>query len=399
MAATATLPIMNVTTDKPIPEDKSWVTGKGSLMDGSKRIFDGKLQIKGHGNYTWTLPKKPYNIKLDKKQRLFDMSEDKDWALMANFLDKTLISTALAMRVGQASTSSYALPWTPKSKFVDLTLNGNHVGVYQLMETIELSPERVNGTEVKGDTGLSSTGTYLMEINHQGHPHDITTTQGVTIDFTKPDNKDITTSQAAYIKGYIQDFENLLYSNDKAFPYRAKADLQSFATWYIIEELASNQDSTFNGSCKCYKSPDTATAKGVLHMGPLWDFDISFGNTVNEDHKPDEFYVRNTAGPLGQTAKWIIKMFDDPMFVDAVKGAWHDLKAHFITHEGAGLIAAMNDLTTGLGESAARDKMLWQSNFEGATSTWSWADTSPSYATKADWIKARVIFLNGQYGH
>ena len=144
------------------------------------------------------------------------MSNDKDWALIANALDKTLTSTALATRVGQASTSSYALPRTPKSTFVDLTLNGAYVGVYQLMETVQLNGERVDGPAVKGDTGLSSTGTYLMEINHQGGLHDYTSPKGVTIIFDNPDREIITAPQARYITDFLTTFENYLFQNNPA---------------------------------------------------------------------------------------------------------------------------------------------------------------------------------------
>ena len=136
--AVQVLPTMTITSRTPVPSDKTWVAGTVSIVDGGRTILSGNLQIKLRGNFTATLPKKPYKIKLENKAKLFDMSNDKDWALMANALDKTLTSTALATRVGQASTASYALPWTPKSIFVDLTLNGTYVGVYQLMETVDL---------------------------------------------------------------------------------------------------------------------------------------------------------------------------------------------------------------------------------------------------------------------
>ena len=190
--------------------------------------------------------------------------------------------------------------WTPKSTFVDLTLNGAYVGVYQLMETVQLNGERVDSPVVKGDTSLSSTGTYLMKINHQGGPYDYKSPKGVTIVFENPDREIITAPQADYITKFLTTFETLLFQGNPA--WKQLINLQSFATWYIIEELASNQDSAFNGSCKCYKMPDTTSTKGKLCMGPLWDFDISFGNTVNEQHAPDVFYVRDPVGHWGQKA-------------------------------------------------------------------------------------------------
>ena len=89
---------MTITSRTKVPSNKTWVAGTVSIVDNSGRnILNGNLQIKLRGNYTATLPKKPYKIKLEKKAKLFDMSNDKDWALMANALDKTLTNTALAM--------------------------------------------------------------------------------------------------------------------------------------------------------------------------------------------------------------------------------------------------------------------------------------------------------------
>ncbi|MCJ1359566.1 MAG: hypothetical protein MMC33_009568 [Icmadophila ericetorum] len=283
--AVQVLPTMTITSRTPVPSDKTWVAGTVSIVDGGRTILSGNLQIKLRGNFTATLPKKPYKIKLENKAKLFDMSNDKDWALMANALDKTLTSTALATRVGQASTASYALPWTPKSIFVDLTLNGTY---------LTFNGERVNGPEVKGDTGLSSTGTYLMEINHQGGTYDYTSPRDVTINFDNPDREIITAPQANYISNFLTTFENSLFQGNNS--WKQMINLLSFATWYIIEELASNQDSAFSGSCKCYKLLDTVSTVGKFFMGPIWDFDISFGNTVNEPHAPNVFYVRDPAG-------------------------------------------------------------------------------------------------------
>ena len=89
-------------------------------------------------------------------------------------------------------------------------------------------------------------------------------------------------------------------------------------------------------------------------------------------------------------------MFKDAEYVSAVKAAWQDLKAHLITNDGSGLVTAMNDISASLGNSAARDRALWQHTWPSG-SAWSWNNPTPPLPTKADWIRARFAFLDSQY--
>ena len=93
---------------------------------GDVKEFDGK--IKGRGNSTWTMPKKPYAIKLDSAESFFDEPKDKSWVLLANYTDKTSIRNAIAFYMGRISNLDY----TPRYHFVDVMLNGRYNGTYQL---------------------------------------------------------------------------------------------------------------------------------------------------------------------------------------------------------------------------------------------------------------------------
>lgn len=104
--------------------------------------YDGKIYIKLRGNSTAGLPKRPFNIKLDKRTNLFDMGEGKRWCLLANYLDRSNLRNQLAFDLGNA----IGLPKI-ESVWCVLIYNGEYRGLYQLTEKITIDTERVNITD------------------------------------------------------------------------------------------------------------------------------------------------------------------------------------------------------------------------------------------------------------
>ena len=97
-------------------------------------------EIRGRGNSTWSMPKKPYRIKLDKKTNLMGMyARAKNWVFLANYADKTLMRNAVAFQIGRIA----GLEFTPSTRFVDLVLNNNFLGNYMVTDQIEVHSERV----------------------------------------------------------------------------------------------------------------------------------------------------------------------------------------------------------------------------------------------------------------
>lgn len=104
------------------------------------------LTIKGRGNTSWSMPKKSYKIEFSKKQFMLGMPKDKDWALIANYSDKTLLKNYLMYRLSAKLGAFYA----PRCEFVELYLNGEYLGVYLLTETIEIAENRINMPKTSG---------------------------------------------------------------------------------------------------------------------------------------------------------------------------------------------------------------------------------------------------------
>ncbi len=271
------------------------------LTDTSGNILsDEKAMIRLRGNSTAEFPKRPFQITLSKKAPLLGMPEAKKWVLLANYVDKTMLRNALAFRMSEDSK----LEWTPGSRFVELYYNGVHKGTYQLCEKVEVHYNRV---KTAADGWLLETDARVTEkdicfrTSHMESPF--------RVDWP---HKHITDQQKEQIRAFVMEAEETLFSDNFTHPtdgWRKYLDEASWIDWYLINEISKNCDGIFYGSCYMYLKQDRKIA-----MGPVWDFDIGFGNCVSmeEPCSPDDFYVRNT--------QWLSRLFQDSTFAENVKG-------------------------------------------------------------------------------
>lgn len=134
-----------------------------TLIDADGNSQDlGTAGVRGRGNSSWLQPKKPYNIKLDKKHEILGMKSSKHWILLANaYYDRTQLHNAAAFEM--ARLTDY--PWVQKGAFVELVLNGEHQGLYYLCEKIRVEKGKIDIKEMApSDTiGEALTGGYLVE--------------------------------------------------------------------------------------------------------------------------------------------------------------------------------------------------------------------------------------------
>lgn len=296
------LPIVYIFTDGNVEIDSKYEYFPGSAEVFGGRLFDnvsGTMEIRGRGHSSWyTHPKKPYQLKFDDKSAILGMPADKKWIFLAEYSDKTLIRNKLAFEMGHLSN----LEWTPLSEYAEVFVNDDHRGVYLISQKVEESSNRL----ALGDNG------YLMELDVPEHLEEgdvYFTSNHFTVQIKEPE-VETGSQEYIYAKSYVNEFETALYSDNFTNPetgYRKYADVESFIDWYLINEIAKNQDS------KDYSSMYfTLMPGGKIKMGPLWDFDLGFGNVnYSECEYPEGFWVKDHA--------WIHRMFDDPEFAAAVK--------------------------------------------------------------------------------
>lgn len=378
------LPRVTITTagGAPINDTVNYVNATMTINGATP--YSGALQIRGRGNTTWLEVKKPYRLKLGATASLLGMPAEKDWVLLANYLDQSAIRTAVAFEMGQRSSG---LAWTPRMRFVEVVLNGAYLGLYQLGEHVEISAQKINVTKATGTTGLALTGAYTLEIDQRLEADaEIgfrTPLQNVPVTLDDPDG--LIAEQKAYIQTWINTFEAALYSPDwldPALGYARFVDQASFIDWYLINELCKNSDSNFFSSCKLYKTRDTDTVPGRLVMGPLWDFDRSLGNLALSD--PLGWHTRAYGSPTYPGAMWIDRMMQDPAFFAQLLTRWDALAASLST--GDSIYAAIDRMTDRLTFATARDGRTWSYAANGPAL----GDTMKNFLkTRIDWMGAR----------
>lgn len=338
----AALPVLNLNTDNAVEINSRETYVKGSFSLTAEGVADasGTLEVRGRGNSTWDFPKKPYRLKLTNSTSLLGMPKGKNWVLLANYADKTLIRNDIAFMFSR----SLGFEWTPRAHYVELKLNGAYQGVYQLVEHVRIDPNRVNIDELRvGDIDSDKiTGGYLLEVDFRhnqnfcvnGNP-DPVCVNGVNtqrnLDFCLDSNKGMEpaclanpealhdplwVNQRHYIETYYANAEAALFGDnfkDPALGYAAYFDVDSVVNYYIENELFKNVDGA-TASFFLYKKRG-----GKLFFGPIWDFDLAMGNAgYNGVDIPQGWHIRN--------ASWFTQFFKDPAFQAKVKARWKALK-------------------------------------------------------------------------
>lgn len=309
------------TNGKKIKSTEHWLENASySIKDECGTIIlNGFLDIKGRGNTTWRMPKKPYSIKLSKKTELFGLHAHRRWNLLANHADKTLLRTEIAFKLGTIFDN---MLWTPHAIQLDLYLNNEYRGVYQLTESICIDENRVNIEKI--DCSNPQNG-YIVEADwRKGEQFNFTTRMGVVFCCSDPDVNlgqlivGDTISLFQKIKRDFQNVEDVLYSSnfkDPILGYQKYLDIPSIIDWYFVNEITKNVDAQFGLSVYLYFD----NVKRKYCMGPIWDFDYAIGNVNYTDS-------RFSTGFWIKESYLISRLFEDPFFVSAIKERWLNKK-------------------------------------------------------------------------
>ena len=291
------------------------------VYENDSVAFYDSLEIRGRGNATWGLAKKPYKLKFHKKEKFLGKgyANAKKWTMLANHGDKTLIRNAVTREMGEF----VGLKNNPAAKFVDLTFNDRYDGTYQISDQVEVRPHRVNITEQEYPLNESSdiTGGYLFEAISS--EYNFSTPHGVPIRIHYPDEDEIEQRQRDYAQQFINNFEDRLYSDefgDQDNGYRPLVDSVSLANWYLCTEISGNVDGFY--STYFYKDQHD----DHLFWGPLWDYDIAYNND-NRDRNGDDNTLEQLMSDAGydNCRRWVSRMWDDPWFARLVNRRFHEV--------------------------------------------------------------------------
>ena len=334
-------------------------------------VSEGTVHLRG--NTTAVCPKKPFDVRLNKSQRVLNMPPAHRWVLLANYFDRTMLRNALAFIISEDSR----LDWTPRFQFVDLYYNGVPRGTYQLCEKVQVRANRVpvphDGWLVEIDAHATKQDTRFY-VAHLESP--------VRVDRLPEDDPSALDS----LKALFKNADKALFANtfcDSLIGWRKYLDEASFVDWYVINEIAKNNDACMYSSCFMHSGSD-----GKIVMGPVWDFDLAFGNiTSHECDSPEGFYIRN--------ARWYKRLMQDSTFEKRVNERF----AYFLSREQK-YSDFIRKAAERLAPYAQTNENIWQTLGVPIEPGLKAYDTyEEEVAALDEWLHARCLWLSRQYTH
>ena len=303
--------------------------------------YNGKISIEYRGSSSQSFPKKPYGFETqdslgnNNNVSLLGMPIENDWILYAPYTDKSLMRNFLTFDLGRKMGN-----YCSRTVYCELVINGDYQGVYILMEKIKRDKNRVDIADLDSDdlNGDSLTGGYIVKIdkftgsggsNWQSNFPNLG--GGSTfIQYHYPEGPALHPIQKNYIENFVDSFENALSGpnfNDTLIGYSKYIDVNSFIDLYIINELSRNIDG-YRLSTYMYKDRDDNGGK--LSMGPLWDYNLAFGNAnyCNGELTAGWEVDDGGQGCAWNNPFWFERLLEDSNYVNKLKCRWEYLRVN-----------------------------------------------------------------------
>lgn len=379
---------------------------------GARTTVGARLRVRGNSTAE-VARKRPYKVKLDDKAALLGglANRSKDWVLLANHFDRSLMRNDVAMQ----SARLIGAPWAPRLESANLRINGTLCGVYQIGEGIEAE---------QGRAELGAGDTLLEADTNDDIDPEFRTSRGLRVFLKDGDPGD-----TAQVHETFQEVEDLLYAED--FPhngYRDRIDVDSFVTMYLLNEFSKNNDSAFRNSVYMVLRAD-----GTLAMGPPWDYDSSFGRFrwylfgiehptgwFTGHHFRDQILADNPdflgAWPTQlwnePQGHYYVRLLSDPWFADQVRQRWNEVVEELRTLPSyvdarAEELASSATANFTPAEAGGAGQLVWATPEEDGI-YWNvfhnpaGVDPEQGWRTEVgalrDWIAARTAWMDEQLG-
>jgi hypothetical protein len=423
--STSNLPIVVLNTSGVTIPDEPKIDGlMGIIYNGpgvSNSINDpfnefyGQIAIERRGSSSNTFPMKSYGLEtrgpdtnINYNVSVFDWPSDNDWILYAPYTDKAMIRNVLTYHIGNEMGS-----WAPRTQLCEVILNGDYIGVYVFMERIKQNPGRVDIDELlyEDTTNNELTGGYILKVDKTtaggviawNSPYTSSSPGNGTIGFQMhdPEIADMHPTQLGYIEDYVTAWEDALKSpnfSDPVSGFRPFIDVSSFIDFMLVNEVSKNVDG-YRISSYLYK--EKLSDGGKLVAGPLWDFNLGFGNAnycQGGDTTGWEINYNSICGGGWQNPFWWKRLLEDSLYAHDVNCRWQSLRQNILSTPV--LLNYIDSLATILTEPAARNftrwpilgVYVWPNNFVGNT-------FQEEIDYLKEWISGRLIWMdNNMFG-
>lgn len=401
-------------TDKIAADISIFDSGKSENKVTDVPTYQGKIGIELRGSSSLEIsPRKPYSVETrendaitNKNIDFLGMKKDNDWAFIAPYSDKSLVRDAFIY-----SLARKIMPWAPDFRFAEVILNDKYEGIYMITEKIKYGKNRVNidKMEIADIQGDELTGGYIFSFDKLKNEdkffyskYKLTPTlqrlPEYIINAPKADN--IKTEQLNYIKKWMNDFETVMNSskfNDKKTGYPKYIHEPSFVDYILLNELSKNIDA-YRISTYFHKDKDSKDS--LLHAGPIWDYNLGFGN-VNYCNADSHIgwamdFNKQCSDDYWTIHFWWIKLFEDKHFKSLMKARWQELRKN--EWKNATLYAKIDSLQASIGD--AQKHHFARYDILGKT-VWPNPQINYTYVGEINylknWLTQRTNWLDGAF--
>ena len=371
---TSNLPILMIDTYGNSIPDEPRIDAYLGIIDNETGLnhvtddfngYNGHITIEKRGNSSQWNDKAPYRFETvdedgeNNNVSLLGMPEENDWVLYAPWQDKSMVRNILTYKLSN-DIGRYA----PRTKLVELYLNDGYEGVYVLMEKIKRDGDRVDISKLNPDeiSGDDVTGGYILKFdwfftgdNIGGFQSNV---DGMTYNYHYPQPSDIVPEQEDYIIDYIDNFENIMSSDnytDIDTGYPSIMNVSSFVDFILLQELAKNVDA-YRLSTYIYK--DKESVDNRLTAGPVWDFNHGYGNCdYGETWEVDNWLLEYNPEGGDQMSFWWERLWQDENFQYKASERYTELRSTIFSEEHINSI--IDSSVNELGDAVDRNFSKW----------------------------------------
>lgn len=412
------LPIVVINTNgQTIQDDPKIFADMGIIYNGPgvrnhmtdpKNEYDGHIGIEIRGNYSASLPQKPYAFELQDvngnqiDSSLLGMPKEHDWLLLANYNDKSFARNIVPYHLFD-TMGHYAT----RNRLVDVVINGAYQGIYLLCEQIKRDNDRIDIAKLEPTeiTLPDVSGGYIVKIDYWDNSNSWQLNNSpigypgldIHMVYYYPKAEDLMPQQMSYIQTYIDDFETALYGtnfDDPVNGYRKYIDVPSFIDYFIINEVMRNVDG-YKKSRFFYKGKDQLDGTyNKLKAGPVWDFDWAEKDMWGGQEDGSGFMYPDVNQDV-HAPGWYIRLLEDTTFANELRCRYDDLRRSILAESY--LNAKIDSVANIVNESQEWHYNTW-GHMGQATGTGEVQAPSQTYAEEVqrlkDWFQRRVTWLD-----
>ena len=304
--------------------------------EGSFSNYSATAGIRGRGNssFLW-YDKKPYRFKLDTKHKILGLDKAKSWVLLANYRDVTDLMNTYVFEMGHA----LGLTYTNHTRYVELFMNGDYQGLYQLTEQVQQGKNRVAVSDERG---------ILLSLDVDDGPNENpyaddnfwSEVYKMPCCVKYPDDEMFTPNTVDSVRTVFAQLEQAIKSKNYA-QVEQLLDIPSFIKYLQIQEFVYNVELSAPRSIFLHKDGD-----GKWVMGPLWDLDAGYDFDWSNMYAGHDFFASFTETVMGSNPlkrngnynyvpQFFTDLFGCKEFVKAYKEQWAACKDTIVDHAWA----------------------------------------------------------------